>query len=290
MSRKTDFPAIYWVVGEATNTGKTTIASALIKTLNARDVRAVGFKPYASSRLYALVDFMIETYPRSQAKLFGKDAWELTMASPLTGPDLVDLVVPCQLLSHPTWRQIVLMRTGSAQLNNVEYICTEYGAGLKNRADFQRLIKKTRLPFDVAVLKTDIDVLHAHRVAPEKQRLAFNSLLDIGVDAVVCEGAGEWLPIWQDCPMVNHVFLLSGGLVRFFPNVDLSFVFQAERAVRRVDELVAILNEANSHGFAIPLYLVEQNRRDEVVRQVVSDLLEGVQQSGQLEDSNQSPF
>ncbi|NIA68917.1 hypothetical protein HBA54_09960 [Pelagibius litoralis] len=270
-------PSIYWVVGSGTNIGKTTIATALIRALNGNGERAVGFKPYASSRLYDLIDFMIEVYPRSQCKLFGKDAWRLSTASPLTGADLVDLVVPTQLLSHPTWRSILLMRTGTTQLNNVEFFCSEYGAKLKERSDLRHIIGRTGLPFDSSVLKADIDITYAPCVSPEKQRDAFNALLDIGVDAVVCEGAGEWLPIWQDCPVVNHVIFVTGGVVNLFPNLDVGFSFNPTAPARHVGELAEVLKNPALRRFSSPLYLVEEERRERMAQRIVQELVAKVQ-------------
>ena len=83
-------PAVYWVVGNGTDVGKTTVATALIKVLSARGQRTIGFKPYAASLLHTIIDFMIEKYPKVPCKLFGNDAWELTAASPLTGLEIID--------------------------------------------------------------------------------------------------------------------------------------------------------------------------------------------------------
>lgn len=132
-------PEIYWVVGEGSDVGKTTIAAALIAFLNAEGERAIGFKPFAASLLHENIDFMFENYPGVPSKLFGRDAWHLAKASPLTDGDWIDLVVPTQLLCYPNWRSAILMRSGSASLNNVEYFCSERGRALRDRRDFRQI-------------------------------------------------------------------------------------------------------------------------------------------------------
>lgn len=278
MGKKPESLAIYWVVGNGTGVGKTTIASALIKVLNASGDRSIGFKPFAASLLQDLVDFMIEKYPGSRSKLYGNDAWELTMASPLTGADLVDLVVPTQLLCYPTWQSTVLMRTGSASLNNVEYFCSEYGDTLKDRPDLQDIIARSGLPFGEAVVRESIGLDLSASVSPEKPKQAFNCLLDIGVDAVVCEGAGSWLPIWQDCPAVNHVIFVADGMVIFFPGLDLSFSFDPTEALHGVDTLAEVLKNPDLLRYTTPLYLVEDERRDDMAERIAQGLAAAVQQ------------
>ncbi|MTW23010.1 hypothetical protein [Allochromatium palmeri] len=44
-------PTLFWVIGTATNVGKTTVATALIRHLNASGLPALGFKPYVGGRL-----------------------------------------------------------------------------------------------------------------------------------------------------------------------------------------------------------------------------------------------
>lgn len=271
-------PAIYWVVGNGTDVGKTTVASALIKALNEAGDRAIGFKPYAVSLLHHSVDFMIEKYPRSQAKLFGNDAWELTVASPLTDADMIDLVVPTQLLCYPSWQSTVLMRTGSASLDNAEYFCSERGAELQDRSDIKDIVAKTGLPFGAANLRQDIGIKGAACVSPEKQEQAFGRLLEIGVDAVVCEGAGRWLPVWQNCPAVNHVIYLASGMVRFFPSVDLSFPFKPTDELQDVKTLTAILKASKLRMYSSPFYLVEEGRRDASVGALAQGILAKVRQ------------
>ena len=266
-------PEIYWVVGSGTDVGKTTVATALIRVLNSQGRRTVGFKPFAASLLQDLVDFMIEKYPGSPSKLFGKDAWKLATASPLTGPDMVDLVVPAQILCYPFWPSAVLVRSGSASLGNVEYFCSEQGAKLKNRQDLQRIIKKSGLPFDQAQVTEKLTIGYGARRDAEKKQRAFNALLGLGVDAVVCEGAGSWLPIWPECPTVNHLFVVANGAVSLYPDLGRKFDFRSDRPLREAGRLQHSLNRSDTRKVSSPLYLAQSARHDEIASTIVSQLL-----------------
>ena len=261
------------MVGNRSNVGKTTIASALIRQLNAAGKRTVGFKPYAGSQLRDLIDFMVEKYPTSRCKLFGKDAWKLTAASPLTEMDMIDLVTPSQVLSYPVWHTAVLMRTGSAALGNVEHFTNSQGASLRDRPDLRHIQARTGLPLGEATVREKIGFDVATRESPEKQRDAFNALLDLGVDAVVCEGMANWLPVWQDCPPVNHVILLADGKVTLLPDVDLSFSFDPDKVLRLVDELTEDFKPRKPLGPSVPFYLAEESRREQVALQIIQGLV-----------------
>ena len=266
-------PAIYWVVGNGTDVGKTTVATALIKVLNARGQRTIGFKPYAASLLHTIIDFMIEKYPEGPCKLFGNDAWELTAASPLTGPEMIDLVAPVQLLCYPSWQSAILVRSGSLLLDNVEYFCSDNGAALRERTDFQALARVTGLPLGEAVVRDGLGLDESARLSPEKPKQAFARLLDLGVDAVVCEGAGGWLPVWQDCPAANHVLEVADGRVLFSPDLDFSIRFDPAGAGQGWESLAAALNDSDRPRITSPLYLAEAGRRAGMAQRVVKALL-----------------
>ena len=273
MEQGSEGPTVYWVVGNGTDVGKTTVATALIKVLNARGQRTIGFKPYAASLLHTIIDFMIEKYPRVPCKLFGNDAWELTAASPLTGPEMIDLVAPVQLLCYPNWQNTILVRSGSLLLDNVEYFCSENGAALRERTDFQALVRVTGLPLDEAAVRGGLGLDEAARLSPEKPKQAFARLLDLGVDAVVCEGAGGWLPVWQDCPAANHVLEVADGGVRFCPDLDFSVPFDPTSAGQGRESLLALLGDWDRTKASSPLYLAEAGRRAEMAQRIVKGLL-----------------
>lgn len=267
-------PTIYWVIGNETNAGKTTIASALIKVLNERGSKTIGFKPFAASRLQDVLDLMLEEYPTSPSKLFGGDAWKLTMASPWTGVDCLDLVVPVQALCYPNWESIIMVRTGSHRLENVAYYCTRRAAALKNRVDVQSFARISGLPLDNStILKEDVGFQFAAGMAPEKQRHAFAALLDIGVDTVVCEGAGHWLPMWPGCPTPNHLILVGNGIVTLFPDIAISPAPAPNTPLQGIGVLSKIFKNPAVPRVSVPLFLAEEKRRGEMAQQICRELM-----------------
>lgn len=267
-------PTVYWVVGDGTDVGKTTVAAALIAALNARGTRAVGFKPYAGGPLLGLVDFMVERYPGTPSRLFGNDGWELIGASPLTGPDLIDVVVPVQMITHPVWDKVVLMRTGAAVTGNLEYFCSADGARLKDRPDVKDIIARTGLPFAEAAVHETVGLRDGTGDAFAKQALAYDHLVGLGVDAVVCEGAGRWMPIWPGGPAVNHAVIVANGMITLIPGLDLEFAFEPGDVLRSIAELTGIFNASKRQWYALPQHLAEAARRAAVTRRTMDSLLE----------------
>jgi hypothetical protein len=93
-----------------------------------------------------------------------------------------------------------------------------------------------------------------------------------GVRAVVCEGAGPFLPLWPGMPMVDHVVQVDEGVVRFFPNVRLNLAAEqcdTLHATRTIDRLLA-----GHHGVPVALPLVPSDRREALADEVVDRLLD----------------
>jgi hypothetical protein len=266
-------PMVYWVIGNGTDVGKTTLATALIRVLNARGVRTVGFKPFGGSMLQGMVDFMLRTYPGAPSKLFGTDAWALTDASPLTDTSLLDVVCPVFMVTHGTWDNVVLMRTGSDTLGDCQYVCNANGAKLKDRADVRELIARTGLPFDTATVAAAVGMRAGTGDAWTKTTRAYGRLLEFGVDAVVVEGNSRWLPLWPECPAIDHLVLVANGLVTLVPGLDIRLEFKSDDPVRDGTELMDLVEQAGRQGMSIPLYLVESARRAAVAQQTVQRLL-----------------
>ena len=163
-------------------------------------------------------------------------------------------------------------------LGNQEFFCGNYGAGLAQRGDFQELIRRTGLPLETAKRVKNISIHRAAQLSSEKVQPAFQRLLNLNVDVVVCEAAAGWLPIWPDCPVVNHVFYLERGSIRFFPNVNLQFDYRLDDPIRKVDELTQILDERRSPWVELPLYMVQEKHREKVLFDITQKLLEHAQQ------------
>lgn len=213
-------PQLIWVVGDDTNVGKTTVATALIRRLNAMGRKALGFKPYAGVRLTATLDLLEKTAHRD-GHFAGVDTLDLAKASPLTPPEYAELVNPSWRISYPSREYTVIVRKGSNFINRRYFYQTRNTVDFTKRADFLRLNEGIRLPIGDARL---IDNLNADAVDALDQDVPADSyrlLRDLGPEFVVCEGAGRLLPIWVGAPPVRHIFNVSNGNLFLYPNVNL---------------------------------------------------------------------
>ena len=270
MPRKTK---IIWVIGSGTDVGKTTIAAAFIRAMNRRGAPTVGFKPYAASMAKDLIDFILEKSTKSKCSLFGNDGWELSMASPLTLSELVDVVAPAQFLCHPNWKSVVLARTGAVATDNVAYFRSVHTASIEARSDIAEFMRKTGLPFGEAKIVESLRFLAAPSLTPEKQQRAFDFLLALGARAVVCEGSGRFLPLWPDGPNPDHAVLLAGGTVNFFPNIRASYDVKAGATLTSAKGFLELLDSVRARHISVPLYFVESGRRRAFADEIVESLI-----------------
>lgn len=224
-------PELFWVVGDGTDVGKTTVAAALVRLLNKRGRRTIAFKPYALTRFSSAVDFLIRECPPEKARLFGSDSLELAMSSPHTTAEMADLIAPCNAFSFPTWSFKFLIRVGSARTGNLRYFTSARARELLHRSDFQALMKRIHLPLDKAEIIAERDMALAPSLFSKAKSVAFDQLRQMQPDAIVFEGAGELLPIWRGGPTVNHVITLSGGQISFCLNLDTNFQPKNQRRV-----------------------------------------------------------
>jgi hypothetical protein len=264
---------IIWVLGSGTDVGKTTIAAALVRALNRRGTPTVGFKPNAAGLLKDLIDFMLERFPNKKCALYGADGLELSLASPLTGGEMVDTVTPAQFLCHPRVDSVILARTGSVATGDVEYFRSGYTVSIQNRPDIVELTRATGLPFADAKIVEPLRYTLAPTLAPEKHQRAFAHLVTLGAKAVVCEGGGRVLPQWRGCPNPDHIVVVAGGTVFFFPNVAVGFDFKCGPELKPGTELFQLLASTRAKYFSRPLYVVERGRRREIADRVVDGLI-----------------
>lgn len=265
---------IYWVVATHTNAGKTTLASELIRTLNASGVTAVGFKPFAGMRLRDGVDNLCSQAIELNRRMVFSDGAHLCQASPLTGIAHLDIVVPRQLIFKDNVRDTFLLRVGSQALNNVEVWTSQKGKGLARRPDIKYLIEKTGLPFDQAQL-LDEEILPRHQIGQASTQQAFDYLRAMQPQAIVCEGAGPWLPMWQQQSLVNHVFFLTADCVYFYRDLDLSIHVEEEFSI--APDYKVLLNALRKKAVkprVQPYWIAESIRRSQVVQSMLSALLE----------------
>lgn len=207
-----------WVVGDNTNVGKTTISAALIRALNRLGCPTVGFKPYAGTSLQDVIA-LLQEIARGDGYLVGRDARQLLAASPMLTEDMLELVNPSWRISHPTRGVGVSIRKGSAAIGMRYFRHTENANALLSRPDFLRLNESMRLPHSEPVKDMDPDAIDF--ADQTVQAASFARLMALKPVSVVCEGAGRLLPVWQGAPAARHVFLISGGGLYFFANLNL---------------------------------------------------------------------
>lgn len=268
-----DNPEIFWVVGNDTDVGKTTLSTALIRNLNRRGKKTVGFKPHAGVSFVRHIDFMLEFYRRNECRVFGEDALRLAQASPLTTDELVEVIAPSYRVHFPTVRHTVLARVGAKILGNRQFFRSRTTTEFPRRADIARLTEMIGLPFDEAVVLEEgaprIDLmLH------EERARAFGYLRDLGAESMVLEGAGGFLPVWFGGPMPNHVLVVTEDVIHFFPNVSVHVdVQQPNGRVASTRVLLQRLAEVNCRPISSHKYLVESRHRDSVSEKFVDALI-----------------
>ncbi|MBR7800548.1 hypothetical protein [Undibacterium fentianense] len=264
---------IYWVVATHTNAGKTTLATELIRVLNQAGCPSLGFKPFAGMRLRDGVDYMFGQSIELNQRMAFSDGALLCHASPLTSTDDLDLVVPRQVIFKDRILDTFLMRIGSASLQNVEMWTSEKGQRLANRPDIAYLLEKTGLPFANAQLLDGISSPYKI-LGREKVQAAFMHLQARQPQAIVCEGAGPWLPVWQDQAYVNHVFLLTEDSLYFYRDANLSIDTQTTHAIAPdFHTLLRVLQEQDCKGVKHPLWILDASRRQASLQGMLQRLL-----------------
>jgi hypothetical protein len=213
-------PTIIWVVGTAPDSGKTTFAAGLVRLLNKLGLPTVGFKPHGAFRLIEHVDHVLSLNPTPLGLLYGNDVVKLAAASPLTPPHLSEVVGPSYRMSiSNALKQILLVREGSTLLGDREYYSAPGLSDLMLSNDFKEIGAQIGLPLANTIIRADLrwPLMIGNG---SKQSAAFNFLKSLGPRAIVCEGAGSFLPSWPGMPRVNHLLLIDDGKIYFFPHTN----------------------------------------------------------------------
>ncbi len=273
MQNKSAAPEVYWIMGDGTGVGKTTLACALIRALNQAGTPSAGFKPYGAMLLENVARLVADLDP-SPWRLYGEDAVALARASPLTSVEMGDIVGPSQFLCHSRWPSALLARTGSMALNNLEYFRSDQAIALEQGLDIQARLEQTGFPLAAAKPLGKLDFFGTASLSPEKQKPAFDYLLRLGAASIVCEGAGRFIPNWQDCPGVNHVISIAEGRAAFFPRADCQVTFSREGLLAPARELAAWLHRSSKPIYVAPLYYIaEHEQRDVAADSMVKEFL-----------------
>lgn len=254
---------IYWVVGEATNVGKTTVACALIRALENREQQSIGFKPYVGGRFRDLIDFAYAQFPKIPNTVFGSDGFELCSASSLTCDSDVDLVTPWQLIfNSKSDKDNMFIRTGSQELGNVQYYRTPLFDKLLTRRDIHKIVEDLKWPVENTDL-VDLSVISRRTIDQEIPDLAFTHLLRRNPKAVVVEAAGPFLPVWQGCPRVNHIVLVGNNEITLIANINVSVKYAGKRPFY-TKELIANIKKMPVSDYtmlSMPQFYTEKSQR-----------------------------
>lgn len=206
---KTD---ITWVIGMTTNSGKTTVASSLIRVLNALGKKTIGFKPIAGIRFSQSRNLLINEIPFSDCGMFGGDALKLCDASPISDRGMLDIINPRLLLFKDNILEPLLIRIGSKKLNNLCYYRGEFLEEFLKDDENKKIFKQSLLPIKCPML-SDQNVSHIEA--------ALKYIFALGPDAIVMEGAGPFLPVWAGSHFVNNILMLSDGKIYFLKDINL---------------------------------------------------------------------
>lgn len=246
-------PEIFWVIGTGTDAGKTTIACALIRFLNRIGISAVGFKPYAKTLFRDGVDFLAATCPPHNRVLFGSDAYALATASPLTPVEMGEVIAPCHQFSYPAWGNVFLTRLGSGYLGDVEFLRTPLAQDLMLRPDFRRLAERIYLPIaDARMMESRIGFYSEETDAVKAA--AFSALVELGSDAIVCEGAKDYLPIFRGAPVADHLVIVYETRIEFYRSINVApdaLLFGETAPWGRLSQLLQAVGECVSTPYRV---------------------------------------
>lgn len=262
---------MYWVVGPATDVGKTTIASALISVLCESGRKAIGFKPYSARKFVDVIDSGYPGFPKAVSRVSGLDAAKLATASSITSLDDIELIAPVAYICYPQYLNTLVIRTGSQKTCNAEFFKGDSAIRLENRTDYKRILKDLEIDDWVDFQRTSLSFLDAPLIGNNKVEGCFQYLVNSrDVDAVVCEGAGRFLPFWNEAKLVNHVVYIANNEVSFFRNFDLTVNLKTNKLLP-VNGLLNALKKKNPYKAFLPFSRSEI--REEVAQQTVGQLL-----------------
>ena len=206
---------VYWVIGESTNCGKTTVSCGLIRHLNLVGKGAFGFKPFSAARILERLH-QFQPGVDLKSELVGNDGRRLCDASGLSDQYLHDVVNPYYMLFRNNVNEPVLSRVGSKCLKNSSYsrlsfydVCLK-NENIKNALDGFAPLNKANYSSN----PVDFE---------EQAEAAYQLLLAKKPCSHVIEGAGPLLPIWRkkEPQQVNHILAIMKGRIFFCKNVNM---------------------------------------------------------------------
>jgi hypothetical protein len=263
----------YLVIGQGTDVGKTTLATALLRVLNRHRHPAIGFKPYSAILLTPLANAIWEDKPARKGNIIGNDSVNLANASPLTGLEDVECIVPVQYVCHPNYHSAIFARTGSRIIGDRRLLRSDHQGAFLDRPDLAALLDRNGIALDEMArakhLKLSSCPGHSHdQVDASYRQLASRD----PTAAVVCEGIGPFLPLWRGIPVIDHLFFIGMSAVRFFPNIRLSLDGGRHDNLQNGKMIDHLLGRGG--GLSAVLPLAPDDERAHVTETVVEGLLQ----------------
>ncbi len=262
---------IYWVVGPGTDVGKTTIASAAISVLCESGRKTIGFKPYSARKFVDVIDSGYSGHPKTISRVSGLDGARLATASNITSPEDIELISPVSYICYPEYLNTLVVRTGSQKTRDAEFFKGDSAIRLENRTDYKRILKDLEIEDWIDFQKTTLDFLDSPVIGGNKVEGCFQYLINSrDVETVVCEGAGRFLPFWNEMKSVNHVFYIANNELFFFKDVDVKINLNANKLLP-VNGLLNALKKKNPYKAFLPFSRSEI--QEQVAKETVGQLL-----------------
>jgi hypothetical protein len=262
----------YWVIGPRTEVGKTTLAAALLRVLNRRRCGALGFKPYSATLFAGAIERMCDPQSPTKSSLVGKDARTLADSSPLTGVADAECIVPVQYICHPHYHSAMIARIGSRTIDDRRCIKSDDHRDFLARSDVASIFDRNRSSTGDMESSPNLAFSKAPADGRDLVAKSYEALVSrSGVDVVVCEGAGQFLPLWRGAPVVDHILHVDTVAVRLFPNIRLSSDTRQLETLRSGKTIDYILRDAGGVSTVFPM--VPTSQRELVAEETVETLM-----------------
>lgn len=130
-------------------------------------------------------------------------------------------------------------------------------------------------PVDTKLIDRNITANEFDLMFYDEKNISFQYLLNLGAEAIVFEGAGNFLPIWRNSPMPNHVIIIDHERIYLFANTNIQMDIgpQTKRLPTAFD-IFQKLKSANHSPIIANKYLIESGHRASVADRTIHLLLE----------------
>ena len=204
-------PAIVWIIGDRTDAGKTTLAVAVIRALNAEGKKSIGFKPYAGTNTTVIIDMLAQRHKITLSRLWAPDTVRLSHPSFLDDLSMVEVLNPSYRLAKDG--QVLLVRKGSLYCGDRKFLRPVSRHPLHSKSQLDELAAEMDIPVgDIH----EVECVHAReldQLSTERIESSLKAICKLGPKVVVIEGASEFLPAWRGCPSPDVIFAISGDWV-----------------------------------------------------------------------------